>query len=273
MKTPASSFAPMLALVLLTASCSTLHDTARVNDDVYDIPDRAAMAVAAEQQARRDVPAAPPEQDYYDPEVARSTPFRDYYDLAYNDPYYYNYGRFGFGASVGSFGPGMGMGLSYGWPGYYDPFNYGMGFGYSPFYSYYYPNGYSPYGVPGYLIYDYGYGPYQGPFGGCVNCYEPVGYSVYGHRGSMASVGGAGGTTVTPRRMRSPVPLLTSTPTARDGYREPQRPMATERITVPGRDRTVRNQAPARNWDSSPQTPTRNGNDAGGGRTYSPRSR
>jgi hypothetical protein len=234
---------------------------------------RAAMAVAAEQQAPQEPSAPSAEQDYYDPEVARSTPYRDYYDLAYNDPYYYNYGRFGFGASVGSFGPGMGMGLSYGWPGYYDPFNYGMGFGYSPFYSYY-PSGYYPYGVPGYVIYDQGYGPYQGPYGGCVNCYEPIGYSVYGHRGSMASVGGAGSTTTnTPRRMRSPVPLLTSTPAMRDAYRDPQRPTSSDRITVPGRDRTVRNQAPARNWDSPSQTPTRNGNDMGGGRTYSPRPR
>jgi hypothetical protein len=68
---------------------------------------------------------------YYDPAESQraNSAYRDYYDMAYNDPYYYNYGRFGFGSGISSFGPSYGMGLSYGWPTSFGSMSVGYGMG------------------------------------------------------------------------------------------------------------------------------------------------
>ena len=110
-----------------------------MSDDVYDIPDRQAMAAATaeKQQARATEPAGSTDA-YYDPAQSQTgnSAYRDYYDMAYNDPYYYNYGRFGFGSGIGSFGPNYGMGLSYGWPTSFGSVSLGYGVGYGAGYGY-----------------------------------------------------------------------------------------------------------------------------------------
>ncbi|HMN04392.1 MAG TPA: hypothetical protein PKD45_01595 [Flavobacteriales bacterium] len=304
--------APSLILATLLTACSTMRDTAMVTDDVYDIPDRHAMAMA-----KASAPAAAAEEsDYYDPSEARSIGTgRDYYDLAYNDPYYYNYGRFGFGTGIGAFGPSYGMGLSYGWPtsfgsmSLYYGTSYGMygynpywsnswmsGYGYWPSYSAYNPYGYYGYGNygPGWGGYGMGYGPYHGPWGSCYGCYEPVGYgqAVYGHRPAMASGTAAGSPSVyEPRRMRNPAGLMPSAPSttppasARPGNMTDPRPARTtatpprvndgQRPTI---NRPVRpDSRPTRTWDSAPaqSRPSDGGNfgGGGGGRVTSPRPR
>ena len=304
--------APLLSLVLLLSACGTLRETASTADDVYDVPDRAAMAAKAdaEQQARQQrqpqakAPASS-DQDYYDPQQSQNTnsAYRDYYDMAYNDPYYYNYGRFGFGSGINSFGPSYGMGLSYGWPTSFGSMSvgygvgYGNGYGYNPYWGNswtsgygagynpfgYGPYGYDPYGYYGYGNYGYGYGgygqgygPYQGPWGGCYGCYEPVGYTnaVYGHRGSIASsTTGDQSTNSAPRMMRNPASLLPSATPSRNVIRVPDGSARPSRTTTPTRDRNVGPETPARNWNTTPQTPSRSGNDAGGGRINSPRPR
>ena len=294
------TYIPLLASLLFLSACGTLRETASVTDDVYDIPDRQAMAAAsaANQQAQADQPAD--DQDaYYDPAESQSAnnAYRDYYDMAYNDPYYYNYGRFGFGSSVSSFGPNYGMGLSYGWPtsfgsmsvGYGTSYGYGAGYGYDPYWSNswmsgygYNPYGYNPYGYygygnygSGYGVYGQGYGPYQGPWGGCYGCYEPVGYgtTVYGHRSSISSSSTSEGSPAyVPRNMRNPASLIVPS-TANPRMRTPASTARPARITTPKSDRNTRPSTPARNWDSTPTAPSRSGNDAGGGRTNSPRPR
>lgn len=298
----------LLPLLLLMASaCSTLQETAMSGDDVYDIPDRLVVAMAP---APRDTEAPPATDDYYDPaESARAeSAQRGYYDLAYNDPYWYNYGRFGFGSSISSFGPGFGMGLSYGWPtsfgsmsiGYgtsygswgYDPYwsnSWVSGYGYNPYspFGYGHPFGYYGYGNYGYGYggYGMGYGPYQGPWGGCYGCYEPIGYQnlVYSHRPSVAS--GVAGSTVPgmPRMaVRNPASLLTppqaaETPAFRQDREGTRR---TDRITVPeAPTRQLERrpaQRPTRTFDLDHARPSRStGGDfgGGGGRTVSPRPR
>lgn len=293
-----------ISLLTLLAACGTLQQTAMVNDDVYNIPDRQAMATAKtmEQPATEDASGT---DDYYNPaEAKRTSGYRDYYDLAYNDPYYYNYGRFGFGTGIGSYGPGWGMGLSYGWPtsfgslgiGYgmgtglygYDPYwgnSWMSGYGYSPYY------GYNPYGYYGYGNYGYGYGgygagygPYQGPWGGCYGCYEPIGYNnvVYSHRPSLAT-GNDAAIAPAPRTMvRNPAGLLPGSPIASPGSTPAQRPTATPRQNrhfnspePPSRtfDRGS-GERPTRSFEPSPSRST-GGNFGGGGgeRISSPRPR
>lgn len=285
--------APLL-LILLLSACGTLRETSGIADDVYDIPDRQAMAAtAAAKQEQRSTQTPDSEQDYYSPEASRmaNSADRDYYDMAYNDPYYYNYGRFGFGSGIGAFGPSYGMGLSYGWPTSFGSMSIGYGIGYGGGYGYdpYWGNswmsgyGYDPYGYYGYGNYGYGYGgygmgygPYQGPLGGCYGCYEPVGYTntVYGHRNSVASGGSVGNNAVaTPRSMRNPAALLPEAAPARNFTPVQERNARPARSITPDRGREARPQSPARNWNSAPETPSRSGNDAGGGRTYSPRPR
>ncbi|MBS1583561.1 MAG: hypothetical protein JST66_15270 [Bacteroidetes bacterium] len=323
-----NTFAKFLPLGLLFAACGTMRETTQVRDDVYDIPDRAALASAAA-TAPADAAPAPAETDYYDAQESQAAGVsRDYYDMTYNDPYYYNYGRFGFGASVNSWGPGYGMGLSYGWPTSWGSmsigYGYGMGMGYSPWgynpywgnswmsgYGYGNPWGYYGYGNYGYPGYGYGYGwsPYQGPWGGCYGCYEPIGYSsvVYGHRPSMTGSSGNMNTSQTgARRMyRNPAGLIQQPQTestrqavtrpGRTGTRDtqmrrdntpwtrPAREVGRETRPAPGRETR-----PSRNWSfGSGDAPSRSGGDGGsrsgggggnsggggGGRVTSPRPR
>lgn len=292
----------LLPLILLLSACGQMRETVAVADDVYDIPDRTAMramAAAASAPATDDAGV-----EYYDPgESARASASEAYYNMTYNDPYYYNYGRFGFGTGIGSFGPGFGMGMSYGWPTSFGSMSigygtgFGAGYGYNPYWGNswmsgygYSPYGYDPFGYYGYGRYGYGYGgygmghgPYQGPWGGCYGCYEPAGFGqvVYGHRPSMAA--GATGTTApsAPRMMRNPAGLLNNAPAysppANRSSRsnEVARPDRILAPSTPARNTTRQPAArPSRSWDSgiSAPSPSRSSG-GGGGRTSSPRPR
>ena len=222
-------------LALIATGCSQSQNTAYVRDDVYDRPDPRTVtaAVMAEEEAK-----APAQQsDYYNPEEAqRYANPRGYYDMAYNDPYYYGYDRFGFGMSYGNqwgnsmWGSGYGYGNVwndpfYGGYGSYGGYggcsggygwNNGYGNGWNNGYGSSYYNGYgcgcgnnwnNPYNYGGYNGYGYyGYG------GGCYNCYQPIvtcggegwgGNTYFGHRPSFGGGTNAGststGTPVGPR--------------------------------------------------------------------------
>jgi hypothetical protein len=259
-------------LLVVPTACSTMRDTAMLQDDVYTIPDRTVVASTEPNTAGPSTQqAASNQDDYYDPAASRTwgATGQNYYDLTYNDPYYYNYGRFGFGTGISSFGPSYGMGLSYGWPtsfgsmsiGYgagfgnwgYDPYwnnSWMSGYGYWPYAGYGDPYGYYGYGNYGYGYggYGMGYGYYQGPWGGCYNCYEPgYGSVVYTHRPSMAG-GSAGYATTAPRLLQRPVinPQGT-TPTqelGREPYRTSERRQAYD--SRPSRIATPQPTAPAR---------------------------
>ncbi|MCU0319001.1 MAG: hypothetical protein MUE88_02830 [Flavobacteriales bacterium] len=109
MRTLHTLLLPML-MVLLLASCASTQNTTAVRDDVYFMPGDEPVTAARpkpvpspEDEARMQ-PVQPGEQgtdDYYDPEVANEEARRGYYDMAYNDPFFYNYGRFGFGTQLG----------------------------------------------------------------------------------------------------------------------------------------------------------------------------
>lgn len=287
--------APML---LLLAACGSLRETASVADDVYNIPDRQVLAAASTSAAQ---PAGPSSatDEYYDPAESKrsNAAYRDYYDMTYNDPYYYNYGRFGFGTGIGSYGPSYGMGMSYGWPTTFGSMSIGFGTGYGGGYGYnpYWGNswtsgyGYNPYGYygygnygPGYGGYGTGYGPYQGPWGGCYGCYESSGYGnvVYAPRPSMATGSSYTTTPNAPRMMRNPASLFPSTTPSRGSTYQPRTPSGTrpDRITAPAtpsrstiREPVVR---PSRNSDNSISSPSRSGGgNSGGDRISSPRPR
>lgn len=235
-----------LLVASLLASCSMTQPVAQRDDDVYYMPSQARpKAVAAEQPEPAAV--APATDDYYDSGTSQELGTnQNYYDMAYNDPYYYNYGRFGFnsapmGWQTGWNGPGWGMGygsgwgtgigfgsgyfgsgwnmsVGYGWgygtgvySGWWRP-NYSLGFGYgwgSPW-----GNGYSPfawYNDPYYYGYGgYGWGNYWGPFGRCGYYYPvSVGNVVVAHRGGLTHVGANGTNDLRQPRMavRNPVSL------------------------------------------------------------------
>lgn len=205
-----------IPLVLLATACGSTQTVTKVHDDVYDIPDRKAIVAAraaADRAAAEQRAAQARNEDYYDDGVAgterqqRAGSARtwDYYDAAYNDPYWYNSGRFGFGMGLSPMGMMSGVGFNQGWG---MPMGYGMGMGYGIGYG---MGMYAPFGSPwmggyggfhdpwrygGYGMGMYGggmygmyggmyspyygmggFGPYRGPYGNCVNCYEPVGYS------------------------------------------------------------------------------------------------
>ncbi len=236
------------SLGLLLASCASMRDTASVRDDVYYLPSREPAVAAAPVQPRSSQSPAQQDQvadDYYDQRTSRDLGTdRNYYDMAYNDPYYYNYGRFGFGSGMGMMGwqtgwagPGWGMGMGYGtgWggPGMGSGWNMSLGYGlgggyYDPWYGgwgYPYhmnawnrPWGMAPWRDP--WMGGYGWGNYYGPYGNCYACYAPVvvggssGVSV-GHRPSLSGGGGSSGagTVHQPRSavFRDPVGLTPST--------------------------------------------------------------
>ena len=240
-------------LAMLAVSCGSLEPTASVRDDVYFMPSEAPPAATASTDAGTegtDVGAGQPKSqpegyDYYDPATAETYSQRNYYDMAYNDPYYYNYGRFGFGGSMGYMsgwnGPGWGggMGMGYGYPmgsgwsmsvgygygsGFYDPWYGGWG---NPYWNR--PYGYSPWGWNDPYMGGYGWGNYYGPYGNCYGCYVPVvigGSSgvVVGHRPSVTSgnTGSGGGTVAQQRSFRDPVGL---TPASRKNTTSDQRQM------------------------------------------------
>ena len=207
-----------------------MRTTGSVNDDVYYDPATApALADVGAAAPVPDPPATPEEQDaYYDPQESRdATLGRGYYDITYNDPYYFNQGRFGFnmglaGWRTGWSGPGWGMGMGWGmgygaYGGLYDPFwgwnnpfgwNYLNGGYYGSSWGWNDPYVWNRWG-PGWG----GYGAYQSPWGSCWACYSPVVYADggtsgihVGHRGSVS--GGASGIGQPSRRpVRNPIGL------------------------------------------------------------------
>lgn len=242
--TSASGFA---LLVMLISGCSQSRDAAYVRDDVYDRPDPRTVT-AAVMEEEKSAPATE-QSDYYNPDEAqRYANPRGYYDMAYNDPYYYGYDRYGFGMSYGNqwggsmWGSGYGYGNVWNDPfyggygscmgnnGWYNGYGSSWGYGYGSGWSYgsgYY-NGYgcgnswnSPYNYGGYNGYGYyGYG------GGCYNCYQPIvihggdGWgsgTVYSHRpnfGSGTSSTGNGTNPPVGQRIntRDPIGLLKPLP-------------------------------------------------------------
>ena len=214
------TFAKTLPFVVLLAACGTMRETTQVRDDVYDIADRTAVAsVSGSEQ----VEPAKQDDPYYDPQEAKNYSQRNYYDMTYNDPYYYNSGRFGFGSSynMGYGGCGGGYGTMY------DPYYTNSHIsGYGAWNSYQYNSlgynyggcGCSTYYVPSYG--SYVASPYQGSWGGCYSCYTPVNYGsstvIVAHRPSMSgggisggSSGGSGSSGAGPRMMyRNPVSLV-----------------------------------------------------------------
>lgn len=237
------SVAASLLAALLLASCMGTQPVVQHDDDVYYMPSQAKAKAPAAASAQQPEPAAavPPTDDYYDAGTSQDLGTdRNYYDMAYNDPYYYNYGRFGFnsapmgwqtgwngpgwgiGFGSGSFGPSWGgsMGMSYGWgygtgvySGWWRPtYSLGYGFGWGNPWNF----GYSPYGWYGDPYYGYGgyggygWGNYNSPFGPCGMYYPvSVGNTVVAHRGGVTHTGANGGTDVRQPRMalRNPVSL------------------------------------------------------------------
>lgn len=202
------------AIAVLLGSCASMRDTAMVRDDVYDIPSRQAKVAAAPAPRNDRDGRKPHPDDYYDSGEAQAYgSTRGWYDMAYNDPHFYNYGRFGFGSGMGmgmGMGPGMGMmGWQSGWSG--PGWGMGMGWGNDPWMSmnhgwggggFYNPWGWndpwmwnrpmgwnSPWGMNAgwgwnrpwggnawnpYCSGGWGYGGYMGPWGNCYSCYSPM---------------------------------------------------------------------------------------------------
>lgn len=138
MKSLHTPLVPML-MALMLASCASTQSTTAVRDDVYFMPSDEPVAAARPKPAPSPEDEAPMEpvqpgeqgtDDYYDPGVAQEQERRNYYDMAYNDPFFYNYGRFGFGTQLGWTngwnGPGWGGGM--GWGGA-NNWGYGLGWG------------------------------------------------------------------------------------------------------------------------------------------------
>ncbi|MBL7951314.1 MAG: hypothetical protein JNM62_06300 [Flavobacteriales bacterium] len=221
----------LLPLAFFATSCGTMRSTtASVDDDVYFMPSTAPVLAAADASAPLDEPEPVVTDDYYDPGTAQDLGTdRNYYDIVYNDPQFYNQGRFGFNTSMGWQngwnGPGWGGGMGWG-SGWNVGLGWGWGYGSGVYSGWYSPNWMwgnnwnSPwgwnnwgYGWGG----GYGYGNYYGPWGNCYSCYTPVvigdgGWSntVVAPRSPLGS-GGAGMVSGT-RRMpvRNPVGLAPS---------------------------------------------------------------
>lgn len=230
--------ATFIAMLLLSGCANTLK-TAPHEDDVYFMPSQAAAAASASVDDKAKTPSpqetAAPGDDYYDEGTSQKLGTdRSYYDMAYNDPYYYNYGRFGFGAGwqTGWNGPGWGMGMGYGWgspgfgwnngwnngwnSGWNSPWGYGNSWGWSQPYGW----GSDGWGYGGYSGWGWNnwggyYGNYWSPMGPCHSCYSPIiigGSSYVGHR-VPSNRASSGSSAFGPRIVRDPVSL--SPPTQR----------------------------------------------------------
>jgi hypothetical protein len=283
-----------LPALLLLASCGSLRETAAVRDDVYDIPDRrlvASVAPVATETAQ--------EEEYYDPGQASQYASGTYANRLYNDPFYYNYSRFGFGYSNFGGYNGMGMGMGMGWnsgfgnntwynspTGWYDPYwanswqsGYGM-YGGNPYGGYYNPwnAGYDPYGW-GQPYYG-GWSPYGGynPYMGGFNPYCGGGYVIGGWNGTGSSVvvahrpgmsGGStfNGTSSAPRASRGVPSLMAPAPRRdRNVLISPDRGTRTSPDAKPARkDRPTfdRDAQPRERRERRDQTPRTFGGDQG----------
>jgi hypothetical protein len=270
-----------LLLVGLVA-CTNQRPLGQVKDDVYDIAPPAPMAASS----------APVdggiEDEYFDPNEAQKFQDRGYYDMAYNDPYWYNYGRFGFGQTVSPFGSSMySMGLGGSpyspWSSWNDPFGNSMwGSWNDPF-----ANNWSMWGHPcgpyyGGPSWGMAAGPYMGwgyydAWGNCWGCYQPCAYSAPVNNTSapvivaprrapgQGTVAGGSGTSTPPAIAHPFTPSPRSPVSLRSAPPPPQRPSisaAPERNIKPP-------QVPNSDTWSSPSrsTPT----PGGGGRVITPR--
>ncbi|MBK8499574.1 MAG: hypothetical protein IPL52_12365 [Flavobacteriales bacterium] len=286
-----------IALVsVLLASCAGFAPTAQRSDDVYYLPSEAPPAaqkgIAEAEPAQQPSPAA--SDDYYDSEQAQQySGSGSYYDMAYNDPFYYNYGRFGFGSNLmWGYGSGWNIGMSYGWgygsgpySGWMGP---GFGYGYYPShlqYPWYSNNPWAWYNDPYYNYggYGYGYGNNWGPWGNCNCGYMPIviggsGNVVVGHRPSMSSNSRAENGVYQTRAMyRDPVRLSSGMNDRQvrveDRYRarDGERPVPRSRPTPPTAIQQPGNRQPSRSDDrhhaptQRPSAPERAPNLGGGG--------
>jgi hypothetical protein len=142
----------VLPLAALLGACGTMQETTQVRDDVYDIPDRTVTASAATSPSSApDTEPQSTEQDYYDEGESRSQgdylSRRDFYDMTYNDPYWYNTGRFGWNMGFSSWGPSYGF--NYGWPTSWGGVSVGFGSGYyNPYWGNSWMSGYGMWGNP-----------------------------------------------------------------------------------------------------------------------------
>lgn len=282
-----------------------MQPTTQVVDDVYFLPSQAPVMAAVPKSAPVEQPMRPPTDDYYDPGTSQEySTDRSYYDLAYNDPYFYNMGRFGFntapmGWQTGWGGPGwgggMGWGGSLGWgAGWGSGWNIGIGYGTGIYSGWYRPMwGWDPWGWNSPWGWNnggwgggWGFGNYYGPWGNCFNCYVPViigdgvaNSTVIAHRNSVGSGRGLNGSGVRRPAVRNPVGLAPQ-PQGRYTTTAPVQRTPVERnrqqpITAPTRDRTVtpqrersRETSPSRNVERT--LPSRSpgfGDGGGGGRT------
>jgi hypothetical protein len=293
---------PVLGGVMLS-SCAGTRESVVVRDDVYYAPGQAppVVDVAPPLSEATQQPAAAPD-DYFNPgESAAAVPGSSgYYDVTYNDPYYYNYDRFGFdptwnmqaGMATTPYGPAsswsIGVGFSTGWGYPFSPYM-GMGWGY--------PYGpsmgmgigwgmgwpYSPWSWNAGWGMGWGYGPYYGPWGSCMMCYCPtvIGAGSGAYYGPRPGVGGgtarplksAGG--LTPR---DPVGLARPVSARPVTTTQGQRPTSTGTLARPlgGQPSSTRGSStqerPSRNTGVRPgsndrgTTPSRPGGfDRGGG--------
>lgn len=294
----------LLPMVLFAASCGTMRSTTTsVDDDVYFMPSTAPVLASTDRGAPVETPAVeqPVTDDYFSEDASRSLSTNGgYYDMAYNDPYYYNYGRFGFntgpmGWQTGWNGPGWGGGMGWGggwnsgWGnGWNTGWNVGLGWGWGyggGIYSgWWRPNwAYDPwgwnnwgYGWGG----GYGYGNYYGPWGSCYSCYTPV----------VIGDGGWGSTVVAPRRplgagntgtaygtrrvpVRNPVGLAPA-PTNRAAMTRNRGTAVDRSVNEPTKPVRTRPASPTRTRDESQPTrdvgrtaPSRGFDGGGGGRS------
>ena len=268
----------MMMPALFLASCGSMQDVAQVRDDVYFMPSQAPPPTASTRQA----PAMEQVDDYYDPDAAAMVQphARGYYDMAYNDPFFWNYGRFGFNRGIGmgmGMGGGMGMmGWQTGWGGpgwgmgmgWGSGWGMGMGWGMGSHMGWHNPWMMDPWGWNNPWMWNRpwgwnspwgwndpwamgGWGPYMGPWGNCFSCYAPVvvggnaSNTVVMHRPSLGGAGAGNtgsGAHVQPRSVvRDPVGLNRATDRALTRDGSPVR------STRPG---TLDRNAPSRNFDA-----------------------
>lgn len=275
----------LVLMSLLFGSCAGTQQLGQVRDDVYYLPSTAPPVASTETAPMEEIQQ--PVDDYYDPNAAsESSNSNDFYDMTYNDPYYYNYGRFGFNANMGWQsgwgGPGWGMGMGWG-SGYYPWYSVNVGWG-SPYYPWGHPYGWNaPWGWND-PWYGYGYGGYYGPYGSCYCCYTPIiigGSSgmIYGHRpsvngGGVASTNGSGNGEVR-SSFRDPVGLAPhvmergtmSTRTDRTGVNE-----STRSSTFGTSSERPSGQRPSSSGRGSTMERSNNGGSDRGGSFSSPRS-
>jgi hypothetical protein len=224
MKKHTQQWSVLTVMGLLLASCGSMQPVSQVRDDIYFMPSEAPMtaSVTPTSPEPHELNAA---EDYFDESTSEQLgTSRSYYDMAYNDPHYYNYGRFGFGSGMGMGGmgmggmgmggmgmgfmsgwngPGWGMGMGYGWGtgmgnmgwgspyGWYDPWDpWNRWDPWNPFNRW---NQWDRWNRPwGFGTTHYGMGNYWGPFGNCMTCYAPVviggsSNTYFGHRSSLGS--------------------------------------------------------------------------------------